>query len=99
MSTTTGMLKLLLLLLLFPTSSHAEQQIEQGPLEWGPCYLRLHQFEHKVVEYEYNSWDVKSDWKNQGQKSASITAISKNDVKVTIKVSCTGGQFIVERNW
>jgi len=87
------------LTVLFSTQAQAEQQIEQGPLEWGPCYLRLHQFEHKVTEYEYNSWDVKSDWKNQNNKSASITAISKNDVKVSIRVSCTGGQFVVERNW
>jgi len=88
-----------LTILLFPTSSHAEQQIEQGPLEWGLCYWRLHQFEHKIVEYEYNNWDVKSDWKNQNNKSVSITAINKNDVKINIKLSCTGGIFIVERNW
>jgi hypothetical protein len=88
-----------LTVLLFSTQAHAEQQIEQGPLEWGTCYFVLHRFEHKVIKYEYNNWDVKSDWKNQSQKSASITAINKNDVKVTIKVSCTGGQFIVERNW
>ena len=93
-----------LIVILFSTEAHAEQQIEQGPLSYSEgwpnnCYWRVSQWDILARQYHSDKWDIVSDFKGQDAKNISSKVIYKADPKISIKISCKGGQFIVERNW
>lgn len=91
-------------LFVFPTKIYAEQDIQQGPLSYSEgwpdnCYWRVSQWDILARQYHQNQWNVISDFNGQNVGSISSMVINKADPKISIKISCRGGMFIVEKNW
>ena len=85
-------------------TTYAEQDIQQGPLSYSEgwpnnCYWRVSQWDILARQYHSDKWDIVSDFKGQDAKNISSKVIYKANRKISIKISCTGGMFIVEKNW
>lgn len=94
----------MIFLFCIPTDIYAEQDIQQGPLSYSEgwpnnCYWRVSQWDILARQYHSDKWNIVSDFKGQNIGNISSKVIYKDNNKITIKVSCKGGQFIVEKTW
>jgi hypothetical protein len=91
-------------LLCIPKLIIAGQYTQQGPLSYSEgwpdnCYWRVSTWDILARQYHSDRWDVVSDFMGQNIGSISSKVINKADPRITIKVSCRAGLFIVERTW